>query len=569
MNTFKFQNSLLSIIILLAFSQCGDDSSQQNPIEKTFSLNSFLINNQSFQSTFTNVSLTPELRITFSEPINRESVQQEIIMGNSSAILVLNFSFINNDSTVIITPANKLNYLTSYNLSISPQLRAASNKTFDGDIFITINTTLDPTPKFPLLADEDTDNDNTNDLLSVIQQKTFNYFYNFAEPLSGMARERNTSGNLVTCGGSGFGIMALIVGMERNFITRQQGLDRMDKIVTFLEKADRFNGVWPHWMNGTTGKVIPFSPNDNGSDIVETSFMVEGLITFRQYLTTKSISDSYNLVNRINALWEEVNWDWHRKQADENVLYWHWSPDKTWTINMQIKGWNESLITYVLAASAPNEDFRIPKIVYDAGWASNGGMKNGNQYEGITLPLGPAWGGPLFFTHYSFLGLDPRGLSDEYVRDQPEGYWTQNVNHSRINYNYCVRNPRKYAGYGENCWGLTASDNNIGGYSAHSPTNDLGIITPTAALSSFPYTPVESMRAAKFFYYTLGDKLWGDYGFYDAFNLNQLWFANSYLAIDQGPIVVMIENYRTGLLWNLFMSAPEIQTGLTELGFTY
>jgi hypothetical protein len=137
-----------------------------------------------------------------------------------------------------------------------------------------------------------------------------------------------------------------------------------------------------------------------------------------------------------------------------------------------------------------------------------------------------------------------------------------------INHAYCVANPKKFVGYSDSCWGLTSSDNQ-NGYDAHSPANDLGVITPTAALSSFPYTPEQSMKALKFFYYTVGDRLWGPYGFYDAFNLTEGWTANSYLAIDQGPIVVMIENYRTGLLWELFMSAPEVQQAINELDFTY
>lgn len=554
---------ILACMLVIAFS-CSDNNEKPNtPDLKTFSIEEFKIDNQPYTSNFLNTSITPQIVMTFSEPIDHESVSSSILMGNGSGLISLNFTYTNNDSTVTATPFTPLQYFTKYNLSVSSELQSTTNKEFAGNIYITIITTIDTTPKFPIIADEDDDNDNTNDLLSVIQHKTFKYFYNFAHPASGMARERKTSGDLVTSGGSGFGIMALIVGMERDFITQQQGLDQMNKIVTFLEGADKFHGAWSHWINGNTGKVIPFSPNDNGGDLVETSLLVQGLITFRQYLTTESISDSYDLVNRINTLWQGVNWEWYRKEANENVLYWHWSPDKAWVMNHQIKGWNECLITYVLAASAPNPTFTIPKVVYDAGWASNGGMKNGNVYEGITLPLGSPWGGPLFFTHYSFLGLDPRELNDQYA-----DYWDQNVSHSLINYNYCVRNPKNYWGYDENCWGLTASDNQ-NGYSAHSPTNDLGVITPTAALSSFPYTPEESMKAAKFFYYTMGDKLWGDYGFYDSFNLSQGWIANSYLAIDQGPIVVMIENYRTGLLWNLFMSAPEVQTGLDKLGFTY
>jgi hypothetical protein len=553
---------VLVVVGILFAGSCNDDDSKENPIPKNFTLTGFTVDGRAYNATVPNTSITPEITLTFSEPIDHGSAHQAIVLSTPTGNIDLNISFSNGDSTLNLSPVNDLNYFSTYTFFIEPELESVTNKILGSTTSSRLITQIDPTPKFPLLADEDDDDDNTNDLLSVIQHKTFKYFYDFAHPASGMARERNTSGNTVTSGGSGFGIMALIVGMERKFITQQEGVDHMNKIVTFLEGADKFHGAWSHWINGNTGDVIPFSPNDNGGDLVETAFLVEGLITFRQYLTTQSIPDTHNLVSRINALWQAVEWDWYR-QNDQQAMYWHWSPNKNWVMNHQIKGWNECLITYVLAASAPAEN-TIPKSVYDAGWASNGGMENGNVYEGITLPLGFPWGGPLFFTHYSFLGLDPRGLNDQYAN-----YWDQNLSHSLINYRYCVRNPKNYSGYGENCWGLTASDNNINGYSAHSPTNDLGVISPTAALSSFPYTPEESMRAAKFFYYTLGDKLWGDYGFYDAFNLNQAWIADSYLAIDQGPIIVMIENYRTGLLWNLFMSSPEVQTGLDKLGFTY
>jgi hypothetical protein len=353
--------------------------------------------------------------------------------------------------------------------------------------------------------------------------------------------------------------MALIVGIERGFITRAEGIDRMDRILDFLETADRFHGAWSHWINGTSGAVIPFSPNDNGGDLVETSYLVQGLLTFRQYLDD-AVPVEEALIARINTLWESVEWDWYTR-GGQDVLYWHWSPDKEWIMNHQIRGYNESLITYVLAASSATHS--ISQSVYTNGWAQNGSIENGNEYFGITLPLGSPYGGPLFFAHYSFLGLDPRNLEDAYA-----SYWTQNVNHSLINRAYCTDNPKNFAVYSDVCWGLTASDNHEG-YSAHSPTNDLGVITPTAALSSFPYTPDESMEALKFFYYSLGDRTWGDYGFYDAFNSTEGWYADSYLAIDQGPIIVMIENYRTGLLWDLFMSCPEVQDGLTKLGFTY
>jgi hypothetical protein len=229
---------------------------------------------------------------------------------------------------------------------------------------------------------------------------------------------------------------------------------------------------------------------------------------------------------------------------------------------MKIRGYNEALITYVMAASSPT--FPIDSVPYHVTWARGGDIVHNQSYYGINLPLAnQAYGGPLFFAHYSFLGIDPRDLTDRYA-----DYWEQNVNHSLINFNYCLQNPLNYVGYSADCWGLTASDGPTG-YSAHSPTNDRGVITPTAALSSFPYTPSESMRALKHFYYRLGNRLWDEYGFRDAFSPTSEWWAGSFLAIDQGPIIVMIENYRTQLIWDLFMSAPEVRSGLTRLGFQF
>jgi len=396
-------------------------------------------------------------------------------------------------------------------------------------------------------------------LLDLVQHQTFKYFYDFGHPDSGMARERNSSTDTVTSGGTGFGLMALVVGIERGYITRQEGTDRLEKILNFLETCDRYHGVWPHWLSGSTGRVIPFSPKDNGADLVETAFLVQGLITVREYLRDADASEK-ELKERIDTLWQEVEWDWFTR-GGEKVLYWHWSPDFDWEMNHAIRGHNETLITYVLAASSPTHF--IDSMVYRMGYARDGEIINGSDYYGIKLPLGEELGGPLFFAHYSFLGLDPRNLEDRYAN-----YWEQNVNHTLINRQYCIENPNNYLGYSADCWGLTASDNHQF-YSAHSPTNDLGVITPTAAISSIPYTPEYSIQAIRHFYYELGEDLWGEYGFYDSFNQTEKWWAGSYLAIDQGPIVVMIENYRSGLLWELFMSAPEVEQGLEKLGFSF
>jgi hypothetical protein len=490
------------------------------------------------------VPLDLAMTIDFSFPIAETAIKNAISLGGQSATS-LQFSLSNENKTVIITNQVPLQNLWKYNFSIAESMKGSLGEKFLG-YSLTFYTTAITEPKFPLLPD--------NDLLNLVQQQTLKYFYDFAHPASGMARERNTSGDVVTSGGSGFGLMGLIVGINRGFIPRADGIARFNKIISFLEKADRFHGAWPHWINGTTGKVIPFSANDNGADLVETSFLVQGMLTVRQYLTPTDTAGN-NLINRINTLWKNVEWDWFR-QNNQEVLYWHWSPDKGWIMNFPLSGYFEEQITYVLAAASPTHS--IPKSVYTNGYGKSGAIKTGNTYYSFTLQLGtPA---PLFWVQYSYLGLNPH-FSDDYAN-----YWDQNVNASLINHAYCVANPKKYPGYGDECWGLTASDNPTG-YGAQSPTNDNGTITPTAALSSFPYTPVESMKALRFFYYTMGDRLWGPYGFYDAFNITEGWTASSYLAIDQGPIIVMIENYRTGLLWNLFMSAPEVQTAMDKLNF--
>ena len=401
-------------------------------------------------------------------------------------------------------------------------------------------------------------------LLDLVQKQTFRYFWDFAHPVSNLSRERsneayNYGNEVVTTGGTGFGIMSVIVATERKWITRDTAAKFLLKMVNFLLKANSYHGVFPHWLDGATGKTIPFSRKDDGADLVESSYLFQGLLCARQYFTGDNRIER-ELRNRIGWMWNDIEWNWFTKGGEE-VLYWHWSPNNGWAMNFPVRGFNECLIMYMLAASGSNEKYAVSSSVYHRGWAESNFFKNGKEFYGIKLPLGFDYGGPLFFSQYSFLGLDPRGLKDRYA-----DYWEQNRNHTLINREHCVRNPNKFKGYGENCWGLTASDT-YNGYDAYSPTNDKGTITPTAALSAFPYTPEYSMQALKHFYYELGDKIWSEYGFVDAFNETQNWYAKSHLAIDQGPIIVMIENYRTGLLWNLFMSCPEIKNGLKKLGF--
>ena len=407
-------------------------------------------------------------------------------------------------------------------------------------------------------------------LLTLVQRQSFQYCWDGAEPTSLAMRERyhvdqpDQDRHVVTTGGTGFGLMAMIVGIEREFVDRQEAVARIEKILRYLNSADRFHGAWPHWMDGRTGKVLPFSPKDDGGDLVETSFLAQGLLCVRQYFADGNAQER-KLASMADQLWRQIQWDWYRGPHQENVLYWHWSPRHQWAMNFQIRGYNECLITYVLAASSPTHS--VPAEVYHDGWAEGGQINRELVKYGIRLSLRHQGiknsCGPLFWTHYSFLGLDPRELKDRYV-----DYWQENRNHVRMVHAHCTANPHGHPGYGPDCWGLTSSYS-PNGYSGHCPSNDNGTVTPSAALASFPYEPKLSMAAMRYFYEGLGDKTFGKYGFYDAFNVKENWFPKRYLAIDQLPIVCMIENHRSGLLWQLFMSAAEVQDGLEKLGFSY
>ena len=407
------------------------------------------------------------------------------------------------------------------------------------------------------------------ELLDIVQERTFQYFWDGAEPVSGMARERyhvddiypENDKHIITSGGSGFGIMGILSGIEREYITREEGFRRFVQIIDFLESADKFHGAFPHWWNGETGKVKPFGTKDNGGDLVETAFLIQGLLAVHQYYINGNDQEK-SLAARIDRIWRNVEWDWYRN--GQNVLYWHWSPDYGWKMNFPVRGYNECLIMYILAAASPTHG--VPVEVYHEGWAENGAIVAPHLVEDIQLNLRYQLGdiGPLFWAHYSFLGLNPNGLKDRYA-----DYFTEMKNFTLANRAYCIRNPKGYKGYGSDCWGLTASYS-VNGYAAHAPNerDDLGVISPTAALSSIVYTPEYSMQVIRNLY-GKGDKLLGKYGFYDAFSETENWFPQRYLAIDQGPIVAMIENYRSGLLWKLFMSHPDVRRGLDKLGFSY
>ena len=405
-------------------------------------------------------------------------------------------------------------------------------------------------------------------LLDTVEMYTSRYFTEFINPANGLARERanmEQNGDIVTTGGTGFGLMAIVAAAERQYIPREQAVAQLDNITRFLDRVERFHGAWAHWYSSETERPFSFSQYDDGGDLVETAFLTEGLIVVREWLKDSKVEAERVVAERADKMWKEVEWDWYTQGTDS--LYWHWSKNYGWKMNHRITGFDECMITYVLAASSPTHP--IDRKVYESCYKNSSYYYNGKEYYGIPLALGMEYGGPLFFTHYSWLGLNPNGLTDGEVN-----YFERNRAHALIHYHYALENPKGHTGYGANLWGFTLSDDPLVGYCSHHPgtPDENGTVSPTAAVSSIVYTPEESMAVIRHLYEDLGDELFGEYGFYDAYNPSlpqDKQVVKHYLAIDQGPIVVMIENYRSGLIWKLFMQAPEIHDGLYRLGFHY
>lgn len=409
-------------------------------------------------------------------------------------------------------------------------------------------------------------------IIDMVQKGATKYFWDYAEVNSKLTRERYHTDNpgadasVVSTGGSGFGLMTILVAVKNGNVPRTEAVSRLTTSINFLQNANRFHGAWSHWINGTTGNVIPFGTMDNGGDLVETAFLVQGLICVREYFKDSTDPSELALSQKADSLWKGVEWNWYTQ--GQNVLYWHWSPNYDFQMNLKIQGYDETIISYILAAASPN--YSIDKTVYQQGWARNGSIKTSASQYGIPLVVNHNGAngtvGPMFFSHYSFLGLDPRGLTDGYVN-----YGDATKNHARIMHQYAIANPKNWTGYSAKNWGLTASysrnSDGTTGYSAHQPTNDLGVISPTAAISSMPYTPTESMNYLRFLYNDNYSKYIGVAGPYDAYSVHFNWLTPRYLAIDQGPISPMIENHKSAFLWNLFMNAPDIKQGLIKLGF--
>ena len=399
--------------------------------------------------------------------------------------------------------------------------------------------------------------------LTEVQEAGFRYSYHFAHPVSHLPREGIKATNswgtdMISAVSTGMYFFNIAVGVERGFITREEAAEHVYQALEFLAyRVDRFHGAFSHWMNGSTGEVMPFSPTDDGADLVETAILAKGLIFAREYFDQTN-AEEVEIRKLADGIWGQIEWD---RFIDNGTMAWHWSPQHGFS-DLPIVGFNEAEIAYLLAIGSPQHS--IDASIYWSGWVGqNVDYFNSRLVAGLEKPirlqLGYDYGFPMFLMHYSYLGLDPRRLT------MPGGSLFEEFERLTLaNHDYCKLNSGRFAGY-DRFWGLTASLD-PDGYLAHEPMHaDNGTISPTGALASMPYQPEIVMEMMEAMYLQYGEILWGPFGFYDAFNFSRNWVADGYIGIDVGPIGPMIENYRSGKLWEVFMQAPEINEAIRKV----
>lgn len=397
-------------------------------------------------------------------------------------------------------------------------------------------------------------------ILDSQQKKMIDFFMSGADQTSGMCLNSSQWGGTMTTGATGMGFMNIITGVERGWISREEGLDQILKVVKFLDKADRYHGSWSHWY-GTDGKTKPFGNQIVAGEIVETAFVMTGLIAAKEYFNGSDTKE-VELRNYVDKFWNEIDWS---NFVHNDKLYWIWHSDKAGdkAYEHALTGWNETLIVYILALAAP-EGHNISPDVYQKCWQSNGGIYRENQkVYGYEQPLGrPANMEGLFLAQYSFLGLDPRHMADQYIN-----YWNHVTAYTMINRHYCVYEAPESHGYSETDWGITACEGAgpATEYKGRTPSNDDGVLCTSASVSSFPYTPFYCAQVLLNL-----NQNWsfmnGKYGFKTSYHPASGKASSYYLGMEHAPQAVMIENYRSGLLWNLVMRNGHIKKGFELAG---
>ena len=403
----------------------------------------------------------------------------------------------------------------------------------------------------------------TEALLDTLQHTAFDYFWNEANPTNGLIKDRSTLSSPCSIASLGFGLSAICIGIDHGWVSRDDGRARIRTALQTLWTKPQGNalsgtigykGLYYHFLD-MPGALRTW---DCELSTIDTALLFAGIIDAKQYFDTADPVD-VEVRALADSIYYRADWEFMRNFAPS--IYMGWKPGTGFSTFGQWIGYNEAMILFILALGSPTHP--VPATTWTA-WTS--GYNWSTQY-GQTYVIFP----PLFGHQYSHCWIDFRSIYDTYMANRGITYFENSRRATLAQRAYCIANPSGRVGYGANQWGLTASDGPTGYNARGAPPsqNDDGTISPTAVGGAVPFAPEVAIPALHHLYDTYGPQLFSTYGFRDAFNLtvNPDWYDTDYIGIDQGPIIVMIENYRTGKVWQRFMANPDIQRGLQRAGF--
>lgn len=412
-----------------------------------------------------------------------------------------------------------------------------------------------------------------------LKQRTFNYFWQIVDTANFQTDDRYPTRHFTSIAATGFALASYIIGVENTYISREAAAERVHKALNWLWNSKQgpdnqgttgYKGLYYHFLNyvdGTRYKDVELSTIDSG-------LLFAGILACQSYFDKDQAIEN-EIRSLADSLFLRAEWDWAMNNQD--VMSMGWKPESGF-IEASWKGYNEAMILLIMAMGSPTHP--IPDDSWE-NWTKTYEWESFYGYEHLNF-------GPLFGHQYSHMFIDFRGIQDAYMQEKQIDYFENSRRATLANRAYCMDNPSDFKGYGENFWGLTACDGpantklmlqnrerifktyNARG-AAHGYIEDDGTITPTAAGGSIPFTPDESIATLFAMKEKFGERLYQEYGFKDAYNLTfaeEGWFNPDYIGIDQGPILIMLENHETELIWNLMKKNQYIINGLQKAGFT-
>lgn len=398
---------------------------------------------------------------------------------------------------------------------------------------------------FPISIDPQTASE--DQLLDLVERSAFGYFWNEANPQNGLIKDRcyafgPDQRKIASIAAVGFGLSAICVADKRGWVSREAAYERVYTTLKFFQRsAQKYNGFFFHYYEMDTGAPL------HGCEIssIDTGLLLAGILTVKNYYKGTEVE------TMARTLLEQVNWQW--MMNNENYLSMAWFPGNRFLPHLW-RDYNEAIMLYFFGVGSPT--YPIPASV----WGSIDREKF--KYAGGEFVVA-AGENSLFEHQYPQVWLDLRGLIDQNGVD----YFDNSAAATIANRQWCLDNAKKYKTFAAGFWGLTACDGPNEYVVNGAPYGNCdGTVAPTAPIGSIPFTPelaIEQIRK----YFTLNERLWGKYGFVDAFNLDKDWFSSVYIGIDQGPIVLMIENHRTGMIWDLVRDDPMIRMSCDKMGF--